>query len=73
MAEGVTCGGLALLAQGLKNTLVELNLSWIGMDEKMIEETLLLLGNNSRTLTHLNLAGCKDSLTDERLNFILGN
>ena len=72
MAQGVTSEGLAHLSQNLRNTLVEINLSWIGMNDDMIEEALLLLGNNSKTLTHLNIAGCRESLTDDRLNFILG-
>ena len=72
MAQGVTSEGLAHLSQNLRNTLVEINLSWIGMNDDMIEEALLLLGNNSKTLTHINIAGCRESLTDDRLNFILG-
>ena len=73
MAQGVTPKGLAHLSNGLRNTLVEINLSWIAMNDEMIEEAILLLGNNSNTLTHLNIAGCRESLTDDRLNFILGN
>ena len=72
MALGVTAMGLSHLAQGLNNTLVDLNISWIGMDAETVEEALLLLGNNSMTLTRLNISGCKVSLTDDRLNFILG-
>ena len=72
MALGITAIGLSHLAQGLNNTLVDLNISWTGMDAETVEEALLLLGNNSRTLTRLNFAGCKASLTDDRLNFILG-
>ena len=72
MAVGITDQGLSYLAQGLRNTLVDVNLSWIGMDEDVIEEALLLLANNSQTLRSLNIAGCKDALTDDRLHFILG-
>ena len=72
MALGITAMGLSHLAQGLNNTLVDLNISWTGMDAETVEEALLLLGNNSSTLTRLNIAGCKVSLTDDRLNFILG-
>ena len=73
MAQGVTPKGLAHLSNGLRNTLAEINLSWIGMNDEMIEDALSLLGNNTNTLTHLNIAGCRESLTDDRLNFILGN
>lgn len=71
MAVGVTVHGLCHLSQGLIDTLVDVNLGWIGMNEDMVEEAILLLGNNSRTLSRLNITGCRESLTDNRLEFIL--
>ena len=73
MAHGVTARGLSHLAQGLTDTLVDVNLSWIGMDHEMVDEAMVLLANNSNTLTRLNIAGCKESLTDGRLHSILGS
>lgn len=73
MAVGITACGLNFLAQGLQNTLMDLNFSWIGMTEDMMDEALELLDNNSQTLRSLNIAGCKEVLTVDRLHFIIDN
>ena len=72
MAEGVTAQGLSYLGQGFMDTLVEVNFGWIGMSDQMVEEAVLLFGNNSRTLRRLNVSGCKESLTDNHVDFITG-
>ena len=72
MAEGVTAQGLSHLSQGFLDTLVEVNLGWIGMNDDMVEEAVLLFGNNSRTLKRLNVSGCRESLTDNHVDFIAG-
>ena len=71
-ALGGTAKGLSHLGQGL-STLVDLNLAWIGMDDNMLEQAILMIENNSRSLLRLNITGCRESLTDSRLSRILGS
>jgi F-box and leucine-rich repeat protein 1 (S-phase kinase-associated protein 2) len=73
MAVGITDCGLTFLAHGLQNTLMDVNFSWIDMNEDMMMEALELLANNSQTLRSLNIAGCKEVLTYDSLHFIIGN
>ena len=72
VAQGVTAQGLFHLGTGLTDCLEDLNLSWIGMDDKMIQETILLLANNSKRIKRINISGCREWLTDDHIEAILG-